>query len=243
MTHFSKNNFQAWVIMSKISFWFSILLLIEPQNAWISFIFVFSVKAIGFFFKKLLSLLITSKMFSKNIFLHLHQYPCCHSCNRFQWIICCCTVQSCFYQIINLPYIFIRVSTHGPLIGPCVKWGGWALAQTLNYRRKNVKFSGDWGWAFTWAWALTRSTVYEDNLYIIHSVLQGFLLYGPPGTGKTMLAKAAADACKMRVFTPNISQLVSKWVGESGKIIRVLFKMVSGGHSPMSSVNHFIPNL
>ncbi|MCE8425446.1 MAG: CDC48 family AAA ATPase [Candidatus Methanoperedens sp.] len=53
---------------------------------------------------------------------------------------------------------------------------------------------------------------------------KGILLYGPPGTGKTLLAKAAANESSANFISIRGPQLLSKWVGESEKAIREVFK-------------------
>jgi len=50
------------------------------------------------------------------------------------------------------------------------------------------------------------------------------LLYGPPGTGKTMLARAMANEINANFISIKGSSLLSKWVGESEKALREVFK-------------------
>ncbi|MFW6285660.1 MAG: CDC48 family AAA ATPase [Nanoarchaeota archaeon] len=53
---------------------------------------------------------------------------------------------------------------------------------------------------------------------------KGILLTGPPGTGKTLLAKAIATHSEANFISIKGPELVSKWVGESEKAIREIFK-------------------
>jgi transitional endoplasmic reticulum ATPase len=53
---------------------------------------------------------------------------------------------------------------------------------------------------------------------------RGILLYGPPGVGKTMLAKAAATESGANFIAVNGPEILSKWVGESERAIREVFR-------------------
>jgi len=53
---------------------------------------------------------------------------------------------------------------------------------------------------------------------------KGVLLYGPPGCGKTLLARALAAECDANMILVRSPEVLSKWVGESEKAIREIFR-------------------
>jgi len=70
-------------------------------------------------------------------------------------------------------------------------------------------------------WPLTQPEVFK-RMGI--NAPRGILLYGPPGTGKTLLAKAVASESKANFISIKGPEVLSKWVGESEKAVRELFK-------------------
>ena len=57
---------------------------------------------------------------------------------------------------------------------------------------------------------------------------RGVLFYGPPGTGKTLMARALVNECsqdgkRVAFFMRKGSDVLSKWVGESERQLRLLF--------------------
>ncbi|MFL6394260.1 MAG: CDC48 family AAA ATPase [Nitrososphaeraceae archaeon] len=93
---------------------------------------------------------------------------------------------------------------------PDVKWediGG--LADIKQELQEAVEWPLKYQGAFTYADAIPP---------------KGILLYGPPGTGKTLMAKAAANESEANFISIKGPELLSKWVGESEKGVREIFR-------------------
>jgi transitional endoplasmic reticulum ATPase len=70
-------------------------------------------------------------------------------------------------------------------------------------------------------WPLKFGALFE---YAKYNASKGILLYGSPGTGKTLLAKAAAHESGVNFISIKGPQLISKYVGESEKQLRDIFR-------------------
>ena len=65
---------------------------------------------------------------------------------------------------------------------------------------------------------------------------RGVLIYGPPGTGKTLLAKAVANESDANFIAVKGPELLSKWVGESEKGVREVFRKADRQHQQLYSL-------
>lgn len=75
---------------------------------------------------------------------------------------------------------------------------------------------------------LTILPLHRPELFLqgkLSTPQKGILLYGPPGTGKTMLAKAIARETRAVFINVKISNLLSKWLGQSEKIAAAIFSL------------------
>jgi len=64
----------------------------------------------------------------------------------------------------------------------------------------------------------------ESYKYLDITTPKGIMFIGPPGTGKTMMAKALANEGGVNFISINGPSLFSKWLGETEKILREIFK-------------------
>ena len=70
-------------------------------------------------------------------------------------------------------------------------------------------------------WPIKHKEAYD---YVNVETPKGVLLHGPPGTGKTLIAKALAKMTESNFISIKGPELLSKWVGESEKGIREIFR-------------------
>ncbi|MGI0097967.1 MAG: AAA family ATPase, partial [Nitrosopumilaceae archaeon] len=70
-------------------------------------------------------------------------------------------------------------------------------------------------------WPMKYPMLYEK---LGHKMPRGILLHGPSGTGKTLLAKAVATESEANFVSVRGPELLSKWVGESERGIREIFR-------------------
>jgi transitional endoplasmic reticulum ATPase len=70
-------------------------------------------------------------------------------------------------------------------------------------------------------WPLKHKEAFD---YVDVATPKGILLHGPPGTGKTMIAKALAKMTESNFISVKGPELLSKWVGESEKGVREIFR-------------------
>ena len=70
-------------------------------------------------------------------------------------------------------------------------------------------------------WPMKYPKLYEQ---LGHKMPRGILLHGPSGTGKTLLAKAVATESEANFVSVRGPELLSKWVGESERGIREIFR-------------------
>ena len=76
-------------------------------------------------------------------------------------------------------------------------------------------------------WPMQRPELFTG----LRAVPKGMLLFGPPGTGKTLIGRAIASSSGATFFSISASSLMSKWIGESEKLVRTMFA-VAGYKEP-----------
>ena len=81
------------------------------------------------------------------------------------------------------------------------------MLYALNHIKYKNKVNKEWGFE--------KKLSYGKGLSI--------LFYGPPGTGKTMAAQVIANELKLELYKVDLSQMVSKYIGETEKNLSVLF--------------------
>jgi len=95
----------------------------------------------------------------------------------------------------------------------CVPTGGWNQVGGMHLLRKRLGvISRQW------------------EAHSRHARVSGVLLHGPSGCGKTLVARAFAGEMKCNLISVSLSDLCSKWLGESEAQIRRLFAQAANLH-------------
>ena len=89
----------------------------------------------------------------------------------------------------------------------------WSDVGGLNQLKEELQESVEW--------PIKYKKAYE---YVNVETPKGILLHGPPGTGKTLIAKALAKMTESNFISVKGPELLSKWVGESEKGVREIFR-------------------
>lgn len=103
-----------------------------------------------------------------------------------------------------------------------------ALSSAIVTEKPNVKWADVAGLEIakqTLQEAVILPTRFPEMFVGRRTPWKGILLYGPPGTGKSYLAKACATEASGTFFSVSSSDLVSKFMGESERLVRSLFEM------------------
>lgn len=101
------------------------------------------------------------------------------------------------------------------LAGDSVELGGLTLADVGGMEDLKQTLTETVLWPLTYPDAFTRLGIEAPR---------GILLYGPPGCGKTYIVRAVAGEGHANVMSVKGSELLNKWVGESEKNVRELFR-------------------
>jgi len=109
------------------------------------------------------------------------------------------------------------------------------LKEMLPIEKPSIKFS-DVGGLYSVKEEIKKAIVYpfeHPEIYEMYGKKagEGILLYGPPGCGKTFIARAAAGECGASFLSMKISDILSKWLGDSEKNIRMAFD-TAGRYAP-----------
>lgn len=118
--------------------------------------------------------------------------------------------QCCYRQVTH------RLGSLAKLVEPCFVWDDVVLPQAqkelMRQACNHIRFSH----RVYHEWGFERKIGYGRGLSILFA--------GAPGTGKTMCAQVIARELNMQLYKVNISQIVSKYIGETEKNLQAVFQ-------------------
>ncbi|MDQ2085368.1 AAA family ATPase [Herbivorax sp. ANBcel31] len=116
---------------------------------------------------------------------------------------------ACFKQVSH------KLPSMASIIKPVFKWEDIVLSGEAKKLLKNACDFVKYNHIVQNQWGFDKKLPYGKGLSI--------LLYGPPGTGKTMAAQVVANELQLEIYKIDLSETVSKYIGETEKNLQQLF--------------------
>jgi len=117
--------------------------------------------------------------------------------------------ESCYDQVV------VGLNTLASPIKPAYSWEDLVLPESEIKLLKSACMHVKYRHRVYTEWGFSKRAAYGRGLSVLFS--------GPPGTGKTMAAQVITNQLHMQLFKVQLSQVVSKYIGETEKNLRRVF--------------------